>query len=207
VRLSARLRRAALSPAGNVAGYKETHMRKYRKLAVRSDRGYITQPPEKFTSGYVRETSTGYQPVPDSEVVDTALTIVARRIVRGSVLSSPKAVKDFLVLRLADLQHEIFGVLLLTTRHELIDFVELFRGTLESASVHVREIAKLALSRNAAAVVLTHQHPSGICVRSQADEVITQRVKEALALLEVRCIDHVLVAGRDTFSFAEAGLI
>jgi hypothetical protein len=133
VQLSAQLRRAAPSPTGNVAGYKENHMTRYRKLAVRSDRGHITAPAETFTSGYVRETSTGYQPVPDSAVVDTALTIVSKRIVRGSVLGSPKAMKDFLVLRLADMQHEIFGVILLTKRHELIDFVELFRGTLDGA--------------------------------------------------------------------------
>ena len=182
-------------------------MTRYRKLAVRSDRGHITTPAETFTSGYVRETGTGYQPVPDSAVVDTALTIVAKRIVRGSVLSSPKAVKDFLVLRLADMEHEIFGVLLLTTRHELIDFVELFRGCLSGASVHIRQIAKLALARNAAAVLLVHLHPSGINTPSQADELITQRVKEALALLEVRTLDHIIVGGRDTFSFAEAGLI
>jgi DNA repair protein RadC len=102
-------------------------MTRYRKLAVRSDRGHITTPAETFTSGYVRETGTGYQPVPDSAVVDTALTIVAKRIVRGSVLSSPKAVKDFLVLRLADMEHEIFGVLLLTTRHELIGLLPVFQ--------------------------------------------------------------------------------
>ena len=182
-------------------------MTSYRKLAVRSDRGHITAPPETFTSGYVRETSTGYQPVPDSAVVDTALTIVAKRIVRGSVLSSPKAVKDFLVLRLADLQHEIFGVILLSTRHELIDFVELFRGSLDGASVHIREVAKLALARNAAATLLVHVHPSGVCTPSQADKIITRRVKEGLSLLEIRCLDHVIVAGRDTYSFAEAGLI
>ena len=166
-------------------------MTSYRKLAVRSDRGHITAPAEIFTSGYVRETSTGDEPVPDSAVVDTALTIVAKRIVRGSVLSSPKLVKDFLVLRLADMEHEIFGVLLLTTRHELIDFVELFRGCLSGASVHIKQIAKLALARNAAAVVLTHGHPSGDPTPSQADELITVRLKEALALVDIRLLDHI----------------
>jgi DNA repair protein RadC len=108
-------------------------MNSFRKLAVRSDRGHIKQPAETFTSGFVRETTAGYEPVSDSAVVESALTIVAKRVRRGSLLSSPRAVKDFLVLRLADLQHEIFGVILLSTRHELIDFVELFRGTLDGA--------------------------------------------------------------------------
>ncbi len=182
-------------------------MTSYRKLAVRSDRGHITAPAETFTSGYVRETSTGYQPVADSAVVDTALTIVAKRIARGPVLASPKAVKDFLVLRLADMQHEIFGVLLLSTRHTLIDFVEIFRGSLSGCSVHTRELAKLALARNAAAVIYVHGHPSGNCSPSQADELITARCKEALNLLEVKSLDHIIVGARDTFSFAEAGLL
>ena len=195
------------SPAGNFAGYKEMLMNRYRKLAVRSDRGHITPPAETFTSGYVRETASGYQPVPDSAVVDTALNIVAKRVVRGSVLSSPKAVKDFLVLRLADMEHEIFGVVLLSTRHELIDFVELFRGCLDGASVHIREIAKLVLARNAAAVLLCHLHPSGVCTPSQADEMITRRVREGLSLLEVKTLDHIIVGGRNTYSFAEAGLL
>jgi DNA repair protein RadC len=116
-------------------------------------------------------------------------------------------VKEFLTLRLSDLQHEIFGVMLLTTRHTLIDFVELFRGTLDGASVHPRELVKLALAKNAAAIIITHSHPSGVKDPSCADALITTRIKEALALVEIRCLDHIIVAGRDTYSFAEHGLI
>jgi DNA repair protein RadC len=111
-------------------------MTKSRKLAVRSDRGHITAPAETFSTNYIREVAAGYAAVPDSDVIESALKILAKRVSRGPVVDSPQVVKDFLVLRLADLQHEIFGVLLLTTRHELIDFVELFRGTLEGASEH-----------------------------------------------------------------------
>src|SRR5450631_4175319 len=147
-----------------------------KKLAVRSDRGYVVAPPETFSTGFFQQTDTGIAPVADSAVIEASLAILAKRVARGSVLSSPSAVKHFLVTRLADMEHEIFGVLLLTTRHELIDFVELFRGCLSGASVHIRQIAKLALARNAAAVLLVHLHPSGINTPSQADELITQRV-------------------------------
>ncbi len=182
-------------------------MTSYRKLAVRSDRGHVIPPTATFTSGFVRETASGYQPVTDDAVIESALTIVAKRVARGSMLASPKAVKDFLVLRLADLEHEIFGVILLSTRHHLIDFVELFRGELSGCSVHPREIAKLVLANNAAAVVLAHSHPSGVETPSQADEIITKRVRDALLLLDVRTLDHVVVGGKNAYSFAEHGII
>ena len=94
-------------------------------------------------------------------------------------------------------------MLLLTTRHHLIDFVELFRGTLDGANVAPREVVKLVLARNAGAVILVHQHPSAVKDASQADELITATLKEALALIQVRVIDHIIVAGRDTLSFAD----
>jgi DNA repair protein RadC len=197
-------------PAGHFAGDKETHMTHRslsKKLAVRSDRGYVVAPPETFSTGFFEQTETGIAPVADSAVIEASLAILAKRVARGSVLSSPSAVKNFLVTRLADLEHEIFGVLLLTTRHHLIDFVELFRGTLDGANVAPREVLKLVLARNAGAVILVHQHPSAVKDASQADELITATLKEALALIQVRVIDHIIVAGRDTLSFAERGLL
>ena len=98
----------------------------------------------------------------------------------GPLLASPKATRDFLSARLRDLEHEVFCCLYLDKRHRLIQFEELFRGTIDGASVHPREIVKLALQRNAAAVIVAHNHPSGVAEPSQADELITQRVKEAL---------------------------
>src|ERR1700722_11081280 len=130
-----------------------------KKLAVRSDRGYVVAPPETFSTRFFEQTKTGIAPVADSLVIEASLAILAKRVARGSVLSSPSTVKNFLVTRLADLEHEIFGVMLLTTRHHLIDFVELFRGTLDGANVAPREVVKLVLARNAAAVILVHQHP------------------------------------------------
>jgi DNA repair protein RadC len=108
----------------------------------------------------------------------------------GPLLASPKATRDFLSARLRDLEHEVFCCLYLDKRHRLIQFEELFRGTIDGASVHPREIVKLALQRNAAAVIVAHNHPSGVAEPSQADELITQRVKEALGLVDIRLLDH-----------------
>ena len=122
-------------------------------------------------------------------------------------LSSPRATRDFLAARLRDLEHEVFCCLFLDKRHRLIQFEELFRGTLDGASVHPREILKLALQRNSAAVIIAHNHPSGVAEPSQADEFITQRVKEALALVDIRLLDHIIVGDGACVSLAERGLV
>jgi DNA repair protein RadC len=125
----------------------------------------------------------------------------------GPLLGSPRATREFLSARLRDLEHEVFCCLYLDKRHRLIQFEELFRGTIDGASVHPREIVKLALKRNAAAVIVAHNHPSGIAEPSQADELITQRVKEALALVDIRLLDHIIVGDGVSVSLAERGLI
>jgi DNA repair protein RadC len=125
----------------------------------------------------------------------------------GPLLASPKATRDFLTARLRDLEHEVFCCLYLDKRHRLIQFEELFRGTIDGASVHPREIVKLALQKNAAAVIVAHNHPSGVAEPSQADEMITQRVKEALALVDIRLLDHIIVGDGASVSLAERGLL
>jgi DNA repair protein RadC len=125
----------------------------------------------------------------------------------GPSLSSPRATRDFLVAKLRDLEHEVFCCLYLDKRHRLIHFEELFRGTIDGASVHPREIVKLALKRNAAAIIIAHNHPSGIAEPSQADELITQRVKEALGLVDIRLLDHIVVGDGVSVSLAERGLV
>ncbi len=125
----------------------------------------------------------------------------------GPSLSSPRATRDFLAVQLRDLEHEVFCCLYLDKRHRLIQFQELFRGTIDGASVHPREIVKLALQRNSAAIIIAHNHPSGIAEPSQADEHITQRVKEALALVDIRLLDHIIVGDGTCVSLAERGLI
>jgi DNA repair protein RadC len=125
----------------------------------------------------------------------------------GPLLASPKATRDFLTARLRDFEHEIFCCLYLDKRHRLIQFEEVFRGTIDGASVHPREVVKLALQRNAAAVIVAHNHPSGVAEPSQADELITQRVKEALALVDIRLLDHIIVGDGVSVSLAERGLV
>jgi DNA repair protein RadC len=141
------------------------------------------------------------------EILAAARQMLAHRVRRGTSLSSPRLVKDFLSIKLGALEHEMFCVLLLDKRHRLIEYVELFRGTIDGASVHPREVVKLALAKNAAALVLAHPHPSGVAEPSQADELITQRLKDALSLVDIRVLDHVIIAGGVATSFAELGLI
>jgi DNA repair protein RadC len=108
---------------------------------------------------------------------------------------------------LRDTPHELFCCLHLDNRHRLIAFDELFRGTIDGASVHPREVVKQALARNAAAVILAHNHPSGVAEPSQADELVTRRLREALQLVDIRVLDHMIVADNGCLSFAERGLI
>ncbi|MDH3646627.1 MAG: DNA repair protein RadC [Gammaproteobacteria bacterium] len=126
---------------------------------------------------------------------------------RPDALTSPAVTREFLRARLRDLPHELFCLLLLDNRNRVITFEELFRGTIDGASVHPREVVKLALERNAAAVILAHNHPSGIAEPSQADEMITRRLCDALSLVDIRVLDHFVVGEGDCVSFAERGLI
>lgn len=142
-----------------------------------------------------------------------AVLELARRALReemtvGDALSSPRAVRDYLRLTLSALPHEVFMVLMLDAQNRLIAAVELFRGTLTQTSVHPREVVKLVLAHNAAGVLLAHNHPSGVAEPSRADEALTQALKQALALVDVRLLDHFIVAGlAEPLSFAEKGLI
>ena len=125
----------------------------------------------------------------------------------GPALHSPSATREFLISRLRDMPHELFCCLHLDNRHRLIAFEELFRGTIDGASVHPREVVKQALARNSAAVILVHNHPSGVAEPSHADELITRRLRDALQLVDIRVLDHLIVADNGCLSFAERGLI
>ncbi|MGB6603171.1 MAG: JAB domain-containing protein [Steroidobacteraceae bacterium] len=122
-------------------------------------------------------------------------------------LTSPHRVREYITVTLGALDHEVFAVILVDGRHRVIEYVELFRGTIDGATVHPREVAKLALEKGAAGCILVHPHPSGVAEPSQADELITRRLKEALALIDVRVLDHLIVAGGDVVSFVERGLL
>ncbi len=125
---------------------------------------------------------------------------------RGDVLTSPDATRRYLSARLRDKPQEVFAVLFLDNRHRVLAFEELFHGTVDGASVHPREVVRRVLAHNAAAVILAHNHPSGVAEPSRADEAITRRLKDALALVDVRVLDHIVV-GEDMVSFAERGLL
>jgi DNA repair protein RadC len=128
--------------------------------------------------------------------------------VRGQdVLTSPEATRDFLKLRLYGSPHEVFACLFLDNRHRLICYEELFRGTIDGASVHPREVLRRVMQTNAAAVIFAHNHPSGVAEPSQADLRITQRLKETLGLIDVRVLDHVIIGDGEGTSLAERGLL
>ena len=123
------------------------------------------------------------------------------------VLNSPKQVRDYLCLKLGQLTREVFMVLFLDSQNRIVTTEEMFSGTLMQTSIYPREVVKRALHHNAASVIFAHNHPSGIAQQSQADEMITKQLKEALALVDVRVLDHFIVAGNATLSFAERGLL
>ena len=126
---------------------------------------------------------------------------------RGEALSSPEHTRLFLRARLRDYPHEVFACLFLDNRHRVIAFEELFRGTIDCASVYPREVVKQALANNAAAVILAHNHPSGVAEPSQADERITRRLRDALALVDIRLLDHFVIGDGEPVSLAERGLL
>jgi len=142
---------------------------------------------------------------------EAAIELARRSIEEGlkerTVLTSPGAVRDYLKLALGSRQHEVFVCVWLDAQHRVTACEEAFRGTLTQTSVYPREIVKAALAKNAAAVIFAHNHPSGAAQPSQADELLTRNLKEALALVDVKVLDHFIVAGSQTISFAERGLL
>ncbi|MBP6781081.1 MAG: DNA repair protein RadC [Ottowia sp.] len=140
-------------------------------------------------------------------VLELARRALAEQLKERAAFDSATAVKDYLQLHLAARPHEVFAVLFLDAQHKLIALEELFRGTLTQTSVYPREVALRALHHHAAAVILAHNHPSGGVQPSRADEAITQNLKSALALIDVRVLDHVIVAPGQALSMAEKGLI
>ena len=147
----------------------------------------------------VRDEQGRYLPATADQILEAARQVVDLKRKRGAPFTSPDIVKDYLGAKLAGLEHEVFAVLFLD--------VELFRGTIDSASVYPREVVKEALKLNAAAVILSHNHPSGSPEPSQADRTLTKRLTDALALVDVRTLDHIIVAAHERVSLAELGLM
>jgi DNA repair protein RadC len=166
----------------------------------------MSQLPTVSTALYVREASD-YRLATPEETLAAARRTLSHRFRRGCALDSPGLVREYLKITLGTMEHEVFCLILVDNRHRLLAWVELFRGTIDGASVHPREVVKEALKHNAAAVILAHNHPSGVAEPSQADELITHRLRDALALVDVRVLDHLVVGGDLIVSFAERGLL
>ena len=143
--------------------------------------------------------------VEKQSVVTLAMKVLAIKHRAGRPLSSPEATRNYLRLQLADYRNEVFGSLFLDNRHRIIVLRELFQGTIDGASVHPRVVVQQAMEVNAAALVFFHNHPSGVAEPSQADRRITGRLKDALALVDVRVLDHFVVTAGESVSFAERG--
>jgi DNA repair protein RadC len=140
-------------------------------------------------------------------VLELARRALAQQLTQKPLFNTPQAVRDYLQLQLGGLHHEVFAVLFLDSQHRLIALEEMFRGTLTQTSVYPREVVKQALTLNASSVVLAHNHPSGTAQPSRADEALTQTLKAALALVDVRVLDHFVVTASQAVSMAELGLV
>ena len=143
----------------------------------------------------------------EERLLARARKILLRRMQQGTYLSNPGEVKDYLRLQVGHLEHEVFGCLFLNNQHAVIAAEEMFRGTIDGASVYPREVVKRALELNAAAVIFYHNHPSGVSEPSQADQRLTQRLKAALGTVDIRVLDHFVVGSAEALSFTERGLL
>lgn len=155
---------------------------------------------------FIRGSNNRYRVADEDDVIFEALQIYNRYFSRGEALTDPDKAKDCIKLKLAPLEHEVFLCVFLDNQHKVIASEELFRGTIDGASVYPREVVKTALQHNAAALIFAHNHPSGISEPSQADRLITEKLKTALALIDIRVLDH-FVVGESVYSFAEHGLL
>jgi DNA repair protein RadC len=181
-----------------------------------SDSGQSARPPESIMSQFsivsaaqlfVEEFEGSYRQALPAEILAAALSVVERRVQRGFELTAPSAAREYLAVRLGSLEHEVFAVVFLDAQNRVIEYQEMFRGTVTQTAVYPREVVKAALALNAVATILVHNHPSGHAEPSRADEFLTQTLKAALAMVDVRVLDHLVIAGSGIVSFAERGLL
>ena len=156
---------------------------------------------------YVREEAGTYRVALADEVLDAAQAEIASRFVRKDKVCDPTAMKTFLVHHFARETVEVFVMILLDSQHQVLAVLDLFRGTIDACSVYPREVVRQALLHNAAAVIFSHAHPSGLAEPSSADRTLTDRLKQALATVDIRVLDHIVIGGTTNSSFAERGWI
>lgn len=156
---------------------------------------------------FVRDTRGRYHPANAEQIIEAARLVVDRRLRRGTSFTDPSIAGDFFRDKLAGLEREVFASAFLDSRQRLIEYAELFFGTVDGAEVHPRELVRQALMLNAAAVVVAHNHPSGEPEPSAADRALTTRLRQALSLVDVRLLDHIVVGGHRTVSLAARGWV
>nr|WP_027079925.1 DNA repair protein RadC [Luteimonas mephitis] len=156
---------------------------------------------------YIRSSTRRYKAASPDEVLEAARTVVGQRMSRGASFSDPKTAKDFFRDKLSGLQREVFAAAFLDSRHRLIEYAELFYGTIDGAEVHPREVVRQAIQTNCAAIIVGHNHPSGSVEPSAADRAVTARLKQVLSLVDVRLLDHIVVGGNQTMALAERGWV
>lgn len=161
----------------------------------------------KLKAGEAAGTYLVDSPVSEADILLMAQQLASQRLRRGRSLTSPTAVFNHLQTLLGDYEHEVFALLMLDSKHRVLQFRELFRGTLDGASVYPREVVKICLQQNAAAVILVHNHPSGDPEPSQADCTLTRKLQDALSLVEIRTLDHIVVSSEGCVSLAELGYL
>ena len=159
------------------------------------------------TQLYIRDDPRRYRAAQPDEIIQAARVVAGERMRRGAAFTDPVASGRFFQDKLAGLEREVFAAVFLDTRHRLIEYAELFQGTIDGAEVHPREVVRQALRCNAAAVIVAHNHPSGTVEPSAADRAVTARLKQALALVDMRLLDHFVVGGPHTCSLAALGFI
>jgi len=184
-----------------------TPTRSIRRFNVRSSSGSMLCDAPRYTSGLSARFDGAYVEVNDEQVISAALRILAERLVRSSALLDPRTTRQYVALRFAGVEHEVFTCIFLDSRARVIACEELFRGTIDGANVHPREVVKRALAHNCSSVILAHNHPSGVAEPSQADELITRRLKATLDLVDIRLLDHLVIGGNVIESMAERGLL
>lgn len=154
---------------------------------------------------YVRSRTRRYKVANADEIFEAARAAADQRMRRGATFKNPADTRAFFQAKLGGLDREVFAAAYLDARHRLIEYVELFHGTIDGAEVHPREVVRQALRCNAAAVLVAHNHPSGTAEPSAADRAVTARLKQALALVDLRLLDHIVVGGTQTSTLAERG--
>lgn len=163
--------------------------------------------PEAAHGLYLREPTLGWRPATPEEVIEHAQVAIAAKLTRGVKMTSPELVRSYLTTTMATLERETFRLLMLDTQHQLIEALDLSVGTINATSVYPREVIRAVLACNSSAVICAHNHPSGNPEPSMADRALTERLKQALALIDVRLVDHLVVGGTRVESFAERGWV